>query len=798
MIKLNKVSKIYNSRKTNEVLALDEATISFDDYGMVAILGKSGCGKSTLLNLLGGIDSVTSGEILFCGENASNQDEEWWREQRNKNIGFVFQNYNLLEKKTVYENVAMSLELQHFSEKEIDEKVTDILKKVELSNCKDRMVNELSGGQQQRVAIARAIIKKPKVILADEPTGNLDSKTAKAIFNLLREFSKECVVIFVTHDEELANEFGDRIVRLNDGKIESDTVITPRDAMEESELADNETGKIKKSIGLKLLIKNAFKVINLRKFRMCLGAFMLAVTTFVLFFLVTLSNYNTDDPIGQYIDVYDVDKLPVHMENYNNAFYMQYDDGQGFYIYNGYPLYKKLLNVSSEENIAFSRNMFLSLYDVDKELPDDELQNNSSRDINVYFCSSTYIENMASSNNLHLEKNTVYLTDYVANRMHLENEHIGNEIMLNGVEVTFGGIVKTDYDSFKKKVSSSNQAELDYLIKSEYDVAYMLKDSNDLWKQNNGVNNKYFSIKGSGIRYQNFLFGYASVETAIAGAEIVSDDYQGKLPSKRNEIMVSKQYAFECGYDEDTINDIIGKTYNLFDLYDKKYGRSYYGLINLRDVIGTQVEVVGVYEGDKIAEIIFTDEVYNEITEMYYTYISVDGFWLMNSFKDKDLAEKLRKQDVILGDDIISPAYLTKSDIDENSGTMIKIFVICVLTSISLMISLISYNISDNKKEVGILRTLGMSERDVTSIFAIENSVMCIIGYILALIGIVAYAVIRNNLFREDYFVRPYDILHINVGALILCTILVMIFFVLVIVIPIKRLFKRNPGEIMR
>lgn len=219
MIKVCSLHKIYNENKKNSCHALKGVSFNLDKTGMIFILGKSGSGKSTLLNLLGGLDSPTKGSIIFDKEDLSSFSTKELENYRNNNVGFVFQDYCLIEGMTVYENVELALSLQNKNEPELVEK---ILKEVDLLDKKNSPVNTLSGGQKQRVAIARAIIKSPPLILADEPTGNLDSRTSRQIFSILKALSKDRLIIIVSHNVHDANEYADRIIEISDGQIVED------------------------------------------------------------------------------------------------------------------------------------------------------------------------------------------------------------------------------------------------------------------------------------------------------------------------------------------------------------------------------------------------------------------------------------------------------------------------------------------------------------------------------------------------------------------------------------------------
>ena len=233
MLEIRHVTKIYRSKSGVSTRALDDLSLRFPERGMVIILGKSGSGKSTLLNVIGGLDRMDEGEILIRGRSSANFTGADFDAYRNTFIGFIFQEYNILEDFTVGANIALALELQ--GRKADSAAVEQILSRVDLLGYADRKPNELSGGQKQRVAIARALVKSPEIIMADEPTGALDSTTGKAIFDALKELSKEKLVIVVSHDREFAEKYADRIVELSDGRILSDVT---RQTVEGEKISD--------------------------------------------------------------------------------------------------------------------------------------------------------------------------------------------------------------------------------------------------------------------------------------------------------------------------------------------------------------------------------------------------------------------------------------------------------------------------------------------------------------------------------------------------------------------------------
>lgn len=222
MLKLVNIKKDYQMADS-VVNALRGVSLEFRQQEFVAVLGQSGCGKTTLLNIIGGLDRYTSGDILINGKSTKKFSDSDWDTYRNNTIGFVFQNYNLIPHLTVLGNVEVALTLSGVSAKERTQRAKDALNSVGLHDQYKKRPNQLSGGQMQRVAIARALVNNPKIILADEPTGALDSVTSSQIMDILKEISRERLIIMVTHNQEIADTYASRIVRLIDGKVVEDT-----------------------------------------------------------------------------------------------------------------------------------------------------------------------------------------------------------------------------------------------------------------------------------------------------------------------------------------------------------------------------------------------------------------------------------------------------------------------------------------------------------------------------------------------------------------------------------------------
>ncbi|MGM9900036.1 MAG: ATP-binding cassette domain-containing protein [Bacilli bacterium] len=221
MIKVTNLNKYFFRHKSNELHVINNTTIEFPQTGLVAILGESGCGKTTLMNVLGGLDRFDSGTIEIDNQKIAKYNSHKMDHIRNEKIGYIFQNYLLLNQETVYNNLMLTLNMYDLTDVEKNERIDYVLSSVGMLKQKKKKVAELSGGQQQRVAIARALIKAPSLILADEPTGNLDEKNTLQIMNIIKKISENTLVILVSHERSIANSYADYIIEIQDGKVVS-------------------------------------------------------------------------------------------------------------------------------------------------------------------------------------------------------------------------------------------------------------------------------------------------------------------------------------------------------------------------------------------------------------------------------------------------------------------------------------------------------------------------------------------------------------------------------------------------
>ncbi len=284
MLKLTKIKKSYVTGNFTQH-ALKGISLEFRDNEFVAILGPSGSGKTTLLNIVGGLDNYDSGDLIINGKSTKHFKASEWDAYRNNSVGFIFQSYNLIPHISILENVEMGMTLSGVSTKARKEKALELLKKVSLEEHYHKKPSQLSGGQMQRVAIARALANDPDIILADEPTGALDTKTSKQIMNLIKDIAKEKLVIMVTHNPELANEYASRVVEMRDGEVTSDSNPLTEAEKEEDNFLLNKT-----SMGFLTALKLSFNNIKTKKGRTALTAFASSIGIIGIALILSLSN----------------------------------------------------------------------------------------------------------------------------------------------------------------------------------------------------------------------------------------------------------------------------------------------------------------------------------------------------------------------------------------------------------------------------------------------------------------------------------------------------------------------------
>lgn len=476
MIEIKGLKKIFYT-KAQEFIALNDINLTFYDGEFIAVLGESGSGKSTLLNMLSGIDYYTEGEIIIDGVSTKKFDDSSWRKFRNKNIGFVFQRYNLVEHLTAKENVMLPLMFSGVRKQVYESKSKKILAEVGLEEHINTTSSRLSGGEKQRVAISRSILAKPHILLCDEPTGALDSASATSILTMIKDYSEQKrIVLLVTHDEKLANDYADRIIRIKDGSIISDEY---NEKMEKSE-PDEETKQMQKlsknkkfASGYKNVNRSFIKFLANANFKQNKASNLKIITSFVIglaiLFIINLILNNA----------------VIH----NKLMFERNNDYQKYFVTNYEDNSLEQLKLNSDisevglENRYLVENSYLSYQD------------------NVF--ESDYIESVNNVHNIELktmtkDPNNFYLSDQL-----LYEDSNSNKIT-NGVFVT-SELIYNHYlnTSFEKDYYKNYKKELKTFFE-DYPLDSFLNQSLYICGDNTDDNENCFETKIVGILDSNY------------------------------------------------------------------------------------------------------------------------------------------------------------------------------------------------------------------------------------------------------------------------------------------------------
>ncbi len=788
MIELVNLSKVYKSKKGASTTALNDVNLKLGNKGMVFIVGKSGSGKSTLLNLLGGLDGVTSGKILINGKDISNFESKEYDAYRNTYIGFVFQEFNILEEYNIYENISLSLELQNLKSTKSD--IDKLLDKLGISGLGNRKVNELSGGQKQRVALARALIKNPEIILADEPTGNLDKTSSAQIFEILKEISKEKLVIVVSHDIESARTYADRIVEIEDGKIKSDT-----DTLGESEI---KPFKLKKSKLPNLFaLKMAFANFKYKPFKLIMT---IILTTFSLIFMgVTINFYmfdknlfitNTMKDNNNY--VYDVKNtkfsysygtinsidVKLTLEDLKNIESITKSRVNAiYYLYNN----NKLLEFEFGPNEIVNTNDFYGIIGSPRfvDVKDTRLLNNIIGSIpvnNNEVVVHKYFADYAIKFGIKLVDDTLYFPkDY--------NDLVNSkkEIKLGDNAIIITGIIDDD-DTLYKDAKETGQFKSKSL-KPYYYENYQEKGS---YVYGIGLidNIKLNEDKLSTLDYtaltikiglsEEFASGNRPFKVLDSEINIINENGNSSISNlEKEEVLISldalKQiYGERKGTFDNNLLEFIKNNANLtYDEalvrfvsdYLKDHSDLTLILRNYAEETEYSVTIKGVTLDDnnyvsygyindsapKTKELIgarvYDDDI-NNLKSTFSKLIFRDNF-------DKGDEGTFYTFTLDHHDDISSIISIYKY----LSKYILIVSLVFVLFNILLFSNFIGVTISYSKKQIGILRALGAKAEDVTKIFSFEALIIGLIAWILSIIGFILVCnLLNNSIFGSMYY----------------------------------------------
>ncbi len=840
MLQIKNITKIYETTGFKQK-ALNNISVSFREKEFVSILGPSGSGKTTLLNIIGGLDNYTSGDLIINGVSTKDYKDKDWDSYRNHRIGFVFQNYNLIMHQTVLQNVELALTLAGTSKKVRHAKAIEVLESVGLIDHINKKPNELSGGQMQRVAIARALINDPDILLADEPTGALDTETSKQIMDLLKDIAKDKLVIMVTHNPDLANIYSTRIVKVLDGKVIDDS--NPYN--EEDEQNNYKTKKT--SMSFKTALGLSLNNLLTKKGRTILTAFAGSIGIIGIALIMSLSN-----GIQEYINRTEKETLA------------------------NYPLQiqKQSLDMSTLISTIISKNEKRTYKD------------NKIHSVNVMGDVLSTMTREVKTNDLqkfkeYIESNKTNIKDYTTDIKY------GYDVTLN-LYKPGNDVVRvnptTVFDAVGMGTSNVSSAYSGYM--SNYDVFSELIDNEELLKQ------KYKLVSGKWPTKYNEIVVMVNENNEMADYTLYSLGIldQKELEDKFNRMVNGEKIDFEeTSY---TYDDIIGLTYKLVlptDLY-KKEGNIWVDYSNnedyLKSVINNSedIKIVGIIKPgeesvagstsgngtvgylhsltehmiNKINETtiakeqlsnpdinIFTgmefskNEIdYTKLTPSEIAYFSSlspnELASLMNSLKatykdnlktlgiadldnpdsisiypkdfdsKEEIANIIQKYNKGLNDeeqitytDIVGIMMKSVSSIVNVISSVLIAFVSISLVVSSIMIAIITYiSVIERTKEIGILRAIGASKKDISRVF---NAETLIEGFASGIFGIMVTLLLNlpiNLIIKAKLNISNISILPIN-GAIILILISIVL-TVIAGLIPARMASKKDPVIALR
>ena len=755
MLELKKIKKDY---KTGDFIqhALKNIDLSFRENEFVAILGPSGSGKTTLLNIIGGLDRYTTGDLIIDGKSTKKFKDKDWDAYRNHAVGFIFQSYNLISHISVLENTMMGMTLSGVSFRERKRKALELLDKVGLKDHAYKKPNQLSGGQMQRVAIARALANDPKIILADEPTGALDSKTSMQIMELIKEISKDKLVIMVTHNKELAENYASRIVNMKDGEIIGD-----------SNPIDNnvKTGNLKitkTSMSFLTALKLSFENIKTKKGRTILTSFASSIGIIGIALILSLSN-----------------GFNIEVENFEQDSLSQS------------PIMITNQTVQMDENTL-------------NELKGDNEKEKYPSEKMVYS------KNDISDTIIHTNKITDDYVNYI-DKMDMDN--ISGISYIKGTNTILLSKNGDDYKFLNDNSSSFTSNILPYspsdsLIDKNYDVlAGKVTDEAGLVLFVDSYNRISSSLLESlGLDDSASFEDILNKEIKV----IFNDDYYKKINGNfivENDL--EKLYDSEESVSIKIMAIVRGKE-------DKELitGSSglYYTSALAGEVISKNKDSLIVKEQEKLDYNVLTHQKFDENTtkDSVLGYLGADVLPMAIYIypKDFDTKDKItdyldeyndgkNEEDVIQYTDMAEMISSLSGNIMDAITIVLIAFSSISLVVSSIMIGIITYiSVLERTKEIGVLRALGARKKDITRVF---NAETFIIGIFSGLLGVaIAYLLtIPTNKIIEDLSglagVAKLNPIHSIILIIISLTLTVIGGF-----IPSKMASRKNPVEALR
>lgn len=810
MIKLEKVNKYFNRRRKNQIHIINNTSLELGNTGLVAILGQSGSGKTTLLNAIGGLDKVNSGKIYINGKKITRKSSYIVDKIRNLNIGYIFQDYKLIENMTVFDNVAINLKLIGLkNKKEIEKRVNYVLEAVNMYRYRNRPAGMLSGGEKQRVAIARAIVKNPSIIIADEPTGNLDSKNSLEIMNIIKAISKEKLVILVTHEVDLAKFYAERIIELQDGKIIKDYKNDLEEYLEYR--MDNN-----------IYLKDLKDINNFKNKNININVYSDDENSEMDIKIVFKNGNILIQAENRKIEVVD-DNSPIklinsHYKKIDKSIYEKYKYNLNEVIDNNFKTkytsiygiiksikigFNRILNYSTLKKILllgfFASSMFV-VYSVCNIAGATDIRESDYMKIDRNYLQVDSIKvNVDEYIKYENSKNVDYIMPGDSNvrfKIKMDNYYQLStySFELNGSLVDIGKI--TESDIIKGRMPQN-----------EYEIVI------DKKVVDNMLGSQFSSIKAMGIKSEEELLNRIVTIDDMKDFTIVGlvDKISASIYVQKslfiNILNNQTQVSFDMGVytrDDKVIDDSI-QDYNLFldDItltkgklpendYEVIVNKSNYEEMKLNkpinvEVNGKQLIVVGYYDSQTNRQ----DYLVNNNTVKYNVILHNSGFTVypknildaMNEFKNSynlnilNRYEEDRKQYVQGKHDEILSAVIFAS-----------IMLIISLIEIYLMIR---SSFLSKIKEIGILRAIGVKKKDIYRMFLGE---IIAITTIASLLGIAFMTYILSQISKISYIDRIFIVNFKTIG---LSIVIVYLFNIIVGLLPIFKILRKDPARIL-
>ena len=707
MLQLKDIVKKYNTGGT-EVEVLKKVNISFRESEFVSILGASGSGKTTLLNIIGGLDNYTSGDMLLMGRSTKEFTDRDWDSYRNGTIGFVFQSYNLIGHLSVIENVKLALSISGESNKENDIKAKKVLEDVGLGEHLHKKPNQLSGGQMQRVAIARALVTNPKVILADEPTGALDSKTSVQIMELIKEISKEKLVIMVTHNPELARKYSDRIVSVKDGEIIEDT----KPYIEQE---GNNGYELKKTaMAFSSAIKSSFKNLLTKKFRSLMTVVASSIGIISIGLVLAISSGM--DKYIQTMQNENLSSMPITISSNQINFGIGEDNNT---------------SDSSEENLVpkSRRDVHKNLYSEDALGNGETFIKYIQENAKDYYSAIDFAKGYKIKA---LTKNTK--GDIVGVKMDGQDNSRGNTIF---------SVLPEDKNLIMNQFEIVKNLEQNFEYPKGDEVVLFTAKNNEIDKNvlkalgySENAKVKYEDILGKEFSVVDNNNYYTKIENRFVPATVDEKMYNAGTKVKIVAIAKAKDSftvpQFTLGYTKELQDSLLSKEASSEIVKEQEKDKSKNILTNTKmdNEVATEV-LSGLGANTEPSSILIYPKTFNDRDKIANTI----------SEYNKKVADKYGA-----GTEDYNKYSITYSDMAKQMTSIMSQMIntiTLILTAFagislvvsSIMIGILTYvSVVERTKEIGILRAIGARKKDITRIFIAEAG---LIGFVSGAVGVI-------------------------------------------------------------